>query len=83
MKPENSLRYLVIGATAILLAVGVVLAADVPWTFQGDDTREPANAATSAASADVFVSWTLEEMDAMSEVIRFSSCKPGFILLVR
>ena len=66
-----------------LLAVGASLAADVPWTFLGDDTRAPASVATSATPATPFVSWTYEFDDDISPAKPFSSFSPGFVLLVR
>ena len=66
-----------------LLAVGAVFAADVPWTFVGDDTRAPASVATSATPAAPFVSWTYDFDDDISPAKPFSSFSPGFVFFVR
>ena len=83
MKKPRVVRCLAAVGTSAFLAVGAVIAADVPWTFVGDDTREPASVATSATPVTPFVSWTLDEETVTSPAMRFSSCKPGFVLFVR
>jgi len=83
MKKTSVVHCLAAASAAALLAVGAVLAADVPWTFLGDDTRAPASAATSATPATPFVSWTYEFDDDISPARPFSSFTPGFVLFVR
>ena len=83
MKKTSEVRCLVAAGAAALLAVGAVIAADVPWTFIGDDTRAPASAATSTTPATTFVSWTYEFDDEISPAMSFSSFSPGFVLFVR
>ncbi len=83
MKKPSVVRCLVAAATAALLTVGAVLAADVPWTFLGDDTRAPASVATSATPAAPFVSWTYDFDDDISPAKPFSSFSPGFVFFVR
>ncbi len=83
MEKTSVVRCLVATGTSALLAVGAVLAADVPWTFLGDDTRAPASVATSATPAAPFVSWTYDFDDDISPAKPFSSFSPGFVLIVR
>ena len=83
MKKTSVVRCLVAVGTSALLAVGAVLAADVPWTFEGSDARAPESVATSATPATPFVSWTYEFDDDISPARPFSSFTPGFILFVR
>ena len=83
MQRSSVFRCLAAAGAAALLAVGAVLAADVPWTFMGDDTRAPASVATSATPATPFVSWTYELDDDVSPARPFSSFTPGFVLIVR
>ena len=83
MKNTSVVRCLAAAGAATLLAVGAVLAADVPWTFVGDDTRAPASAATSATPAAPFVSWTYDFDGDISPAKPFSSFSPGFVLFVR
>ena len=83
MKKPSVVRCLAAAGTSALLAVGAVLAADVPWTFLGDDTRAPASVATSATPAAPFVSWTYDFDDDISPAKPFSSFSPGFVFFVR
>ena len=83
MKNTSVVRCLAAAGAATLLAVGAVLAADVPWTFVGDDTRASASAATSATPAAPFVSWTYDFDGDISPAKPFSSFSPGFVLFVR
>ena len=73
---------LVVTAVAVVAFSGGLSGADVPWTFIGDDTREPASAVSSAA-VETFVSWTMDEMTETSPAVPFSSCKPGTVLVIR
>ena len=74
---------LVVTAVAAVTFSGGLSGADVPWTFIGDDTREPASAMSSANVVASFVSWTMDEMTETSPAVPFSSCKPGTVLVIR
>ena len=83
MKKPSVVRCLAAVGAVAFLAVGAVLAADVPWTFLGDDTRAPASVATSATPATPFVSWTYGFDEDISPAKPFSSFSPGFVFFVR
>ena len=70
-------------AMAALLAAAVVIAADVPWQFTGDDTRSAASAASAAAPVASFASWAYDESTVESGAIAFSSAPLAFVLIMR
>lgn len=72
-------------AAAALAAAftGGLPAADVAWTFEGDDTRPAASTATSAGAVASFASWTMEAAGDTSPAIAFSSAPPALAIVIR
>ena len=83
MKKTCVVHCLAAAGAAALLAVGAVLAADVPWQFTGDDSRPAASIASASTPIPAFVSWTYEFDEDISPAKPFSSFSPGFVLFVR
>jgi hypothetical protein len=68
-------------AAAVGCAAAIVLAADVPWVFTGDTSRQAAY--TSAATLSSFTSWTHEASAETSPAAKFSSFQPGTVFFIR
>lgn len=85
MKDLFSIRHrLAIAGTVLAAAAGsAARAADVPWTFVGDDSRSAANVASAFMPMYEFVSWTFEPDSEVSDGIPFRSAPPAFIMVVR
>jgi len=70
-------------ALAVLsLALGA-FAADVPWTFEGDDTRSCAAASASGNAVEGFTSWTVLPSVAVSPGRPFNSNPLKLVIVVR
>ena len=67
---------------ALSLALGA-FTADVPWTFEGDDTRSCAAASASGNAVEGFTSWTVWPSVAVSPGRPFNSNPQGFVIFVR